>query len=78
MQDEILEMDESPSTQSEACASRKCERSRKPSPTGERAMRSSRRASATAASEIGLSRYLEQIRWHEGFLFPVIHDSLPL
>lgn len=23
-------------------------------------------------------QYLEQIRWHEGFLFPVIHDSLPL
>ena len=21
-------------------------------------------------------QYLEQIRWHEGFLFPVIHDSL--
>ena len=20
--------------------------------------------------------YLEQIRWHKGFLFPVIHDSL--
>ena len=23
-------------------------------------------------------QYLEQIRWHQGFLFPVIHDSLPL
>ena len=23
-------------------------------------------------------QYLEQIRWHKGFLFPVIHDSLPL
>jgi hypothetical protein len=21
-------------------------------------------------------QYLEQIRWHKGFLFPVIHDSL--
>nr|CAD6628651.1 hypothetical protein RFYW14_04007 [Pseudorhizobium flavum] len=25
----------------------------------------------------GFQQYLEQIRWHQGFLFPVIHDSLP-
>ena len=41
---------------SEAQASVNWDRSIHPWPTGERAMRSSRRVSATAASEIGLNR----------------------
>jgi hypothetical protein len=55
MQDEVFEMNEF-TVDPEACASRKCERSRKPSPTAERATHSSRRARATPASEIGRNR----------------------
>lgn len=54
--DRLCDHASSPSIQSEARASAKCERSTKPCPTGERAMRSSSRANARPASDIGRSR----------------------
>ena len=77
MQDEVFEMDEFTIDPERGMRVEEMRALEKALADGERAMRSSRRARATAASEIGRSRYLEQIRWHQGFLFPVIHDSLP-